>query len=201
MKRTFDFLMALLAIIILLPVFFLIAVLVVLDSKGPIIYRQKRVGFNKIDFNLYKFRTMVVNQSGSSQITIGSRDPRITRVGYWLRKYKLDELPQLFNIVKGDMSFVGPRPEVRKYVDLYSREQERVFSVRPGLTDWASIKFSNESDLLSLAENPLDYYSNVILPKKRSLYLEYVRNRSFLGDLGIIWRTILVILSQRGARS
>ena len=197
MKRTFDFLMALLAIIILLPVFFLIAVLVVLDSKGPIIYRQKRVGFNKIDFNLYKFRTMVVNQSGSSQITIGSRDPRITRVGYWLRKYKLDELPQLFNIVKGDMSFVGPRPEVRKYVDLYSREQERVFSVRPGLTDWASIKFSNESDLLASARDPEAFYIQQVVPEKLSMNLKYIEKQSFWVDCTIILLTLKKIVISR----
>ena len=197
MKRLFDSFGSLLAILILLPVFAFIALLIVLDSGFPVIYKQKRVGMNKRDFQLCKFRTMVENASRAGQLTVGSRDPRITAVGYWLRKYKLDELPQLFNILRGDMSFVGPRPEVRKYVELYSKEQERVFSVRPGLTDWASIKYSNESDLLAQAPDPEQFYIQQLIPGKLSMNLSYIEKHNLWIDLTIILLTLRKIVFSR----
>ncbi len=197
MKRLFDSFGSLLAILILLPVFAFIALLIVLDSGFPVIYKQKRVGMNKRDFQLCKFRTMVENASRAGQLTVGSRDPRITDVGYWLRKYKLDELPQLFNILRGDMSFVGPRPEVRKYVELYSKEQERVFSVRPGLTDWASIKYSNESDLLAQAPDPEQFYIQQLIPGKLSMNLSYIEKHNLWIDLTIILLTLRKIVFSR----
>lgn len=201
-KRTFDLVVAGCGLLLIIPVMVIIGLVIKATSDGPILFRQVRIGRSEKPFRIMKFRTMSANAPlQGAQITIGA-DPRITPIGAFLRRYKLDEIPQLINVVMGDMSLVGPRPETPDYVALYpSDERREIFRVRPGITDNASIIFSNESDLLSLADNPLDYYSNVILPKKRTLYLEYVRNRSFLGDLGIIWRTILVILNQRGARS
>ena len=193
-KRAFDIFISAIALVCLLPLFLVITVLIIIDSKGGVFYKQVRVGKNKADFELYKFRTMVVNASRMGQLTIGSRDSRITRVGYWLRKYKLDELPQLINILKGDMSFVGPRPEVRKYVDLYNAEQQRVFSVKPGLTDWASIQFCNENELLAQASNPEDFYIKEVMPEKLNKNLNYVDRHSLLTDCLIIFLTLKKIV-------
>ncbi len=193
-KRAFDIFMSAIALVCLLPLFLVITLLIIIDSKGGVFYKQVRVGKNKADFELYKFRTMVVNASRMGQLTIGSRDSRITRVGYWLRKYKLDELPQLINILKGDMSFVGPRPEVRKYVDLYNAEQQRVFSVKPGLTDWASIQFCNENELLAQASNPEDFYIKEVMPEKLNKNLSYVDRHSLLTDCLIIFLTLKKIV-------
>ncbi|MBO7646621.1 MAG: sugar transferase, partial [Bacteroidales bacterium] len=145
MKRFFDILFSSLALIVLLPVWLVVALLIVLDSRGGVFYSQLRVGKDNRDFRLYKFRTMRTDSDSKGLITVGARDSRVTRVGYYLRKFKIDEFPQLLNIIKGDMSIVGPRPEVRKYVDLYTPEQMRVLSVRPGLTDYASIRYVNEN--------------------------------------------------------
>jgi lipopolysaccharide/colanic/teichoic acid biosynthesis glycosyltransferase len=190
MKRTFDLSIALISILLLLPLFILVALLIVTDSKGGIFYKQKRVGKNKTIFYIYKFRTMVIEHSYVGQLTIGDRDPRITKLGYWLRKYKIDELPQLINILKGEMSFVGPRPEVKKYVDLYNSEQERVLSVKPGITDWASIKFCGESKLLARAKDPERYYIKEIIPLKISHSLHYIDHHDFWIDLKIIFLTL-----------
>ena len=147
MKRFFDILCALFGLIILSPILLIIAILIKLESKGPVFYRQIRVGKNNIDFRIFKFRTMYVGSDKKGLLTLGDRDTRVTKVGYYLRKYKLDELPQLINVLIGDMSFVGPRPEVRKYVNLYSEDDLRIFNIRPGITDYASIEFRDEAEL------------------------------------------------------
>jgi len=201
-KRIFDLAVAGSGLLLILPILAAIALTIKLTSDGPVLFRQVRVGRREQPFRIMKFRTMTADApSRGPQITLGA-DPRITSVGAVLRRYKLDELPQLFNVVYGDMSLVGPRPETPDYVAHYPvGERREISQVRPGITDNASIIFSNESELLGRAENPLDFYVNVILPKKRAIYLDYVRNRSFFGDLAIIWRTIAVILNGREPQS
>ena len=169
------------------------AIWIKLDSRGPVFYRQTRVGRYGRDFRIFKFRSMRVGSDKGRQITVGERDPRITRSGYFIRRYKIDELPQLINVFLGDMSVVGPRPEVRKYVDLYSEEQRKVFQVRPGITDLASIKYSNENELLSQVDDPDTYYIDVIMPDKLAINLEYIRHQSFMGDIKIIFNTLFKI--------
>ena len=178
----------------LLPVFLVMAVWIKADSKGGVFYRQVRVGLHGKQFRIFKFRSMRLGSDQGSQITIGERDSRITRSGLFIRKYKLDELPQLINVFLGDMSFVGPRPEVPKYVDLYTDAQRKVLDVRPGITDMASIKYSNENELLGKAEDPEAYYIQTIMPDKLSINLEYVKNHSFAGDIAIIFKTLFKIL-------
>jgi lipopolysaccharide/colanic/teichoic acid biosynthesis glycosyltransferase len=187
-KRIFDFISSFFFLFLFFPFFILLSILIKIDSKGPIFFTQIRVGKNNKDFLLLKFRTMKVAQENSSLITIGN-DNRITNIGNILRKYKLDELPQLINILKGEMSVVGPRPEVRKYVDMYSSSQLEVLSVKPGLTDPSSIKFSNESELLGTAANPEKYYTETLMPLKIEISLNYVRTQTFVGDLRIIFQT------------
>ena len=193
-KRLFDIVASGCGLLVLSPVLLVVALWVKQDSKGPVFYRQVRVGRHNKDFRIFKFRSMRVGADKGSLVTIGGRDPRVTRSGYFIRKYKLDELPQLINVLTGDMSFVGPRPEVRKYVDLYTEEQMHVLDVRPGITDPASIKFRNENELMESADNPEDYYINVIMQQKIRLYLEYVDNASFLYDLKLIFQTIKVVM-------
>ncbi|MBB6235781.1 lipopolysaccharide/colanic/teichoic acid biosynthesis glycosyltransferase [Pedobacter sp. AK013] len=189
-KRVFDVVFASIFLILFSPLLILIAILIKLDSKGPIIFKQIRVGRNMKDFHLVKFRTMRVVQSNHSLLTIGNRDTRITRLGYWLRKYKLDELPQLLNVLKGQMSLVGPRPEVRKYVNLYNDEQRYVLSVKPGITDWASVAFCNENELLKHAEDPETYYVERIIPAKIKQNMRYINHNDILTDFKIILLTI-----------
>ena len=196
MKRFFDVFASGLGILVLSPLFLILAVWIKLDSEGPVFYRQVRVGRNNRDFRIFKFRSMRVGSDKGSLVTIGGRDPRITRSGYFIRKFKLDELPQLINVFVGDMSLVGPRPEVRHYVDYWTPEQMHVLDVRPGITDPASIRFRNENELMEKAENPEEYYINVIMQEKLKLYLEYVRNHSFWGDIGLIFKTFLVIVTE-----
>ena len=196
MKRLFDIIASGLGLIVLSPLFIILAVWIKLDSKGPVFYRQVRVGKDNKDFRIFKFRSMRVGSDKGSLVTIGGRDPRITRSGYLIRKLKLDELPQLINVFVGDMSLVGPRPEVRHYVDYWTPEQMHVLDVRPGITDPASIKFRNENELMEKAENPEEYYINVIMQEKLKLYLEYVRNHSFWGDIGLILKTFWVIVTE-----
>lgn len=190
MKKVFDILFSFLGIIILSPVFLIIALIVKIDSQGKVFYKQTRVGKDGIDFKLFKFRTMGSDSDKSGLLTVGERDTRITKSGYYLRKYKLDELPQLINILKGDMSFVGPRPEVRKYVEMYSEEQKEVLSALPGITDVASIKYRNENEMLEKSGNPEEYYINNIMPDKINLNLEYLKQRSFVKDIGVILKTL-----------
>lgn len=190
MKRLFDIIAVLCGLAFLLPVYLVIAVLVALDSKGPIFYKQVRVGRGNVDFTLLKFRTMTVGADKQGLLTVGDKDSRVTRTGYFLRKSKLDELPQLLNVLLGDMSLVGPRPEVRKYVDLYTPEQMKVLTLRPGLTDLASIKYINESEILANQQNPEKYYTETLMQQKLAINLEYADNRNLLKDIGIIFQTI-----------
>lgn len=190
MKRLFDITASFFGILILSPLLIFIGLWVGLSSKGGVFYKQIRVGRNNKDFKLYKFRSMRVNSDKQGLLTVGSKDSRITKAGYFIRKYKIDELPQLINVLKGDMSFVGPRPEVRRYVDLYSEEQMKVLSVRPGITDPASIKYRNENDLLSSASNPEEYYIQQIMPDKLKINIDYINTRTFIKDIKIIFQTI-----------
>ena len=190
MKRLFDITASFFGILILSPLFIFISLWVGLSSKGGVFYKQIRVGRNNKDFKLYKFRSMRVNSDKQGLLTVGSKDSRITKAGYFIRKYKIDELPQLFNVLKGDMSFVGPRAEVRRYVDLYSEEQMKVLSVRPGITDPASIKYRNENDILSSASNPEEYYIQHIMPDKLKINIDYINKRTFVKDIKIIFQTI-----------
>lgn len=182
--------LALTGIIVFAPLFIIIAVLIRIDSRGGVFYIQRRVGRFGVDFNLFKFRTMYTNSDRIGLLTIGFRDNRITPTGYWLRKYKLDELPQLFNILIGDMSFVGPRPEVRKYVELYTPHQQRVLTIKPGITDWASIHYFNENELLAHAEEPEKLYVSKIIPSKINYNLSYIDQHDLWTDVKIIYQTI-----------
>lgn len=195
LKRFFDLFFSVLGLLVLLPFFVLIALWIKLDSKGPVFYRQVRVGKNNRDFRLFKFRSMHIDADKKGLLTVGGRDPRVTRSGHFLRRFKLDELPQLINVVIGDMSLVGPRPEVRKYVDLYTPEQMRVLSVKPGITDNASIEFIDENTLLGQADDPEAYYIKELIPRKTAIYLKYIDNQSFLNDLRLIFRTLYKIVS------
>ena len=197
MKRLFDIVASGLGLIVLSPLFLILAIWIKLDSKGPVFYRQVRVGYKNKDFRIFKFRSMRVGADKGSLVTIGGRDPRVTKSGYWIRKFKLDELPQLINVFIGDMSLVGPRPEVRHYVDYWTPEQMHVLDVRPGITDPASIKFRNENELMEQAEDPEKYYIEVIMQEKIKLYLEYVEKHSFWYDLGLIFKTFWVIVHER----
>ena len=197
MKRLFDFVASGLGLVVLSPLFLIIAIWIKLDSKGPVFYRQVRVGRYNKDFRIFKFRSMRVGSDKGSLVTIGGRDPRVTRSGYWIRKFKLDELPQLINVFIGDMSLVGPRPEVRHYVDYWTPEQMHVLDVRPGITDPASIKFRNENELMEQAEDSEKYYIEVIMQEKIKLYLEYVEKQNFFYDLRLIFKTFWVIVKER----
>ncbi len=191
LKRSFDILSSGLGLLVLSPLFVLIALWIALDSGGGVFYKQLRVGRYNKDFKLYKFRSMRVGADKAGLLTVGGRDARITKPGYFIRKYKIDELPQLLNVLKGDMSLVGPRPEVRRYVALYNPQQLQVLSVRPGITDTASIKYRNENELLAAQADPETYYITTIMPDKLRLNLEYIAARSFCRDIQTIVKTIL----------
>lgn len=197
MKRLFDLIASGLGLICLSPVFLIVAIWIKCDSKGPVFYRQVRVGRYNRDFRIFKFRSMRVGSDKGSLVTIGGRDPRVTRSGYFIRKFKIDELPQLINVFIGDMSLVGPRPEVRHYVNYWTPEQMHVLDVRPGITDPASIKFRNENELLEQAEDPEKYYIEVVMQEKLKLYLDYVQQASFYYDLKLIFQTFRVIIQER----
>lgn len=196
MKRAFDIVASGLGLLCLIPLFLIVAVWIKCDSPGPVFYRQARVGRGNRDFQLFKFRSMRVGSDRKGLITVGGHDSRITRSGYYIRKYKLDELPQLVNVFIGDMSLVGPRPEVRKYVDLYTPEQLHVLDVRPGITDMASIKYRNENEMLAATDNPEEYYRKVIMPDKLQINLEYVEKASCITDIKIIITTIMVVVKK-----
>lgn len=194
--RLADLLASFIAAVILLPFFLIIAIVIKLNSKGPVFYRQVRVGKGGKDFRLYKFRSMFTGADKKGLLTVGGNDSRITSVGLFLRKYKLDELPQVFNVLKGEMSVVGPRPEVRKYVDLYNDEQQKVLSVLPGITDYASIEFKNENELLARATNPEQFYIDVIMPQKIRLNTRYINNKNIFQYIKIVFLTIIGILKK-----
>lgn len=194
MKRVFDVILSIIGIALLSPFYLIISICILLDSKGGILYKQERIGLNGHIFKVFKFRTMRPDSFSKGALTVGSRDPRITNIGYYLRKYKLDELPQLFNVLLGDMSFVGPRPEVKKYTDLYTVQQRKVLSVRPGITDYASIKFRNENDLLSESDHPEQLYIDKIMPEKLDLNMRYINDNSIFKDVKIIFATFYTII-------
>ena len=194
MIRFFDILFSFLGILFLSPVFLFLYIAIRLERKGGGFYKQLRVGRGGTDFYVYKFRSMRIGADKQGLITVGGRDPRITRIGYFIRKYKLDELPQLFNVLKGDMSLVGPRPEVRKYVELYTEEQRRVLSVRPGITDYASIEYVDENTILGQAEDADKAYVEQILPDKICYNMKYIERRSVKEYFKIIFLTIWSIV-------
>lgn len=194
MIRFFDFILSLVGLVVLAPIFIVLAIWIKIDSKGPVFYKQVRVGQNGIDFGLFKFRSMVVDADKKGLITVGGRDPRITRSGYFIRKYKLDELPQLINVLVGDMSLVGPRPEVRKYVDLYTDEQQKALSVKPGITDYASIEYMDENEILGKSSDPEKTYIEEIMPEKIKYNMKYIQNKNVSEYFKIIFLTLLKIV-------
>ena len=194
MIRFFDFILGLVGLVVLAPIFIMLAIWIKIDSKGPVFYKQVRVGQNGINFGLFKFRSMVVDADKKGLITVGGRDPRITRSGYFIRKYKLDELPQLINVLLGDMSLVGPRPEVRKYVDLYTDEQQKVLSVKPGITDYASIEYMDENEILGKSSDPEKTYIEEIMPEKIKYNMKYINNKNLFEYFKIILLTVLKIV-------
>ncbi len=194
MKRVFDVVASGLGLVALSPLFAILAIWIKLDSRGPVFYRQIRVGKGNHDFRLFKFRSMRPDSDRQGLITVGGHDPRVTRSGYYIRKYKLDELPQLINVFIGDMSLVGPRPEVRKYVDMYTPAQMRVLSVRPGITSLASIRYRNENEILAEAEDPDRCYIERVMPDKLAIDLEYVGKASLWNDIKLIFSTFREII-------
>lgn len=194
MKRLFDIIASGLGLIALSPLFAVLAIWIKLDSKGPVFYRQTRVGKDNKDFRLFKFRSMRPDSDKLGLITVGGHDPRVTHSGYYIRKYKLDEFPQLINVFIGDMSLVGPRPEVRKYVDMYTPEQMRVLDVRPGITSLASIRYRNENDILAASDNPERTYIEVVMPDKLAIDLEYVSKANLWTDIKLIFSTFKEII-------
>lgn len=190
MKRIFDFLSSLIGVIVLSPLLLIISILIKMDSRGPVFYRGLRAGKNKKPFKIFKFRTLVINADKIGGPSTSDNDPRMTKIGKFLRKHKLDELPQLFNIIKGEMSIVGPRPEVLEYAKLYNKEEEIVFTVRPGITDLASLWNSDEGAILKGSPDPEKTYLEKIRPEKVRLQMKYVKERTFLNDIKIIFKTI-----------
>jgi len=190
MKRAFDIIFSFFGLLALFPFFLFIGIWILIDSPGGIFYCQTRVGRNNRDFRLWKFRSMRPDSDKKGLLTVGGRDPRITNSGYFIRKYKIDELPQLINVLTGDMSFVGPRPEVRKYVDLYNEEQKRVLLVRPGITDIASLEYFEENELLGKSSDPERTYIDQIMHAKLKLNLQYIDKANLGTDLSMIFKTI-----------
>lgn len=197
-KRLFDIFFSFFGLLFLSPLFLILSLFIVLDSRGSAFYRQRRVGKGNVDFSLLKFRTMELGADKKGLLTIGLSDSRVTKIGRFLRKYKMDELPQLFNILKGEMSFVGPRPDVRKYVDLYSPEQLKVLEVKPGLTDYASIEYIDESDLLARSDNPEKTYIEVVMSDKIKLNFKYIQEQNLQTDILILFKTIFKIVGRNG---
>ena len=196
MKRLFDVISAMIGLAVLSPILSIIGLLIKLEDDGPVFYRGERVGRGGKMFKIYKFRTLVIDAERLGGSSTADDDPRITKIGRRLRKYKLDELPQLINVLKGEMSIVGPRPEIKYYTDLYTEEERAILSVRPGITDWASIWNSDEGAILAGSEDPDRAYMEQIRPEKVRLQLKYVRERSFMNDLKIILQTFITILKK-----
>lgn len=195
-KRAFDIVFSALGLILLAPILLLIAILIKLDSKGPVLFIQGRVGKNNKDFNIYKFRTMRKQSEKGGLLTLGNNDSRITKIGYFLRRYKIDEFPQLINILKGDMSFVGPRPELRYYVNFYNEDDMKIFQVRPGITGLASLKYRNEVELLKAAKDPETFFIETIIPDKLKFNKEYIKRRNFFFDLKLIALTVVKVVTK-----
>ena len=196
MKRAFDSIVSLFILICFLPFGIILAFWISLESKGGIFYRQQRIGLNGNPFYILKFRTMRKNADQFGKLTVGMRDARITRAGYLLRKFKLDEVPQFINVLKGEMSIVGPRPEVQEYVNLYTVEQQKILNVKPGITDYASIEFFNENELLGNSEDPNKTYIEIIMPAKLEMNKKYLDNPSLRQDMKIIWQTFTRIINR-----
>lgn len=197
MKRLFDIAFSFCVLFFFLPIGIIISLWIALGSKGGVFYRQKRVGKNGKDFLLLKFRTMRPNAEAAGKLTVGMRDPRITNVGFFLRKYKLDEFPQFWNVFIGEMSIVGPRPEVREYVRLYNPEQQRVLEVKPGITDYASLEYFLENEILGASDNPEKTYIEEVMPAKLKLNMRYIEQVSLATDLKIIGATFLKIFRHK----
>jgi lipopolysaccharide/colanic/teichoic acid biosynthesis glycosyltransferase len=196
MKRLFDLLLSVFALLLLTPIFGVVAVFIAMESKGGVFFKQERIGKNGKPFLIFKFRTMYADAAKRGLLTVGDRDPRVTPIGYWLRKYKLDELPQLLNVLLGDMSLVGPRPEVQRYTDLYTAEQRKILAVQPGITDYASIEYANESELLAKAADPEHFYIHTIMPAKIALNQRYIAEVGLFTDFKIILQTIFKIINK-----
>ncbi len=196
MIRFLDIIIALLALLILSPFFIIAAIIIKLTSKGPIFFLQQRIGKHGIEFTLIKFRTMYINRRNTHAITVGARDNRITPVGYYFRKLKVDELPQLINVLIGNMSLVGPRPELKKFVDLYTDDQRNVLNVLPGITDYASIYFRNENELLANKDNPELFYIEHIMPQKIKMNQKFIQNPSIGSYFKILWLTAISVIKQ-----
>lgn len=194
MIRFFDLIFSIMGLVILSPLFIILYLLIRIESKGGGFYSQERIGKNGKPFKLYKFRSMRIGSDKKGLITIGEKDNRITKTGFILRKYKLDELPQLWNVFIGDMSLVGPRPEVKKYTDLYTEEQKQVLHVRPGITDWASIKYVDENKILGESKTPDEAYVNLIMPNKIKLNMVYIQNQTLGEYFKIIFTTFKEIV-------
>ncbi|MCY3022085.1 MAG: sugar transferase [Planctomycetota bacterium] len=199
MKRLFDVLVSGMALLLLSLLFLGLALLIKLTSKGPVFYRGERIGLGGRLFRIFKFRSMVVEAEQAGGPSTSGTDPRVTRIGHIIRKFKLDELSQLINVFLGDMSLVGPRPEVKHYVDMYTEEEKAILTVRPGITDWSSIKFHNEGEIIASSglADPEEAYMKLIRPEKLQLQLKYVREHSFVGDIGIILVTLLTLMKSR----
>ena len=194
-KRIFDILFSFLVLLVFLPFGIFISILILIDDFGPVFYKQKRIGKNGRPFSLLKFRSMRINADKSGKLTVGMRDNRITKMGYFLRKFKLDEFPQFINVLKGEMSVVGPRPEVEEYTKEYNKEQSEILNVKPGITDYASLEYFEENKLLGNSDNPRKTYIEEIMPAKIELNKKYLNNPSLLHDLKIIWLTFVRVIS------
>ncbi|MEI8116637.1 MAG: sugar transferase [Flavobacteriia bacterium] len=197
MKRIFDVLFSGLVLICFIPIGLVLAILILLESKGGVFFKQVRIGKNGTPFYLFKFRSMFIDAESLGKITIGSRDPRITRVGFYIRRYKLDEFPQFINVIRGEMSIVGPRPEVKEYVDLYSEEQRKILAVKPGITDYASLTYFHENEILAKSENPQQTYIQEVMPEKIRLNEKYLANPTLLQDILIIRKTVVKMFFSR----
>ena len=193
-KRIFDITLSLILLSIFFPFGLLISVWILIESSGGVFYKQARIGQKGIPFKMFKFRSMRQNSDKLGQLTVGMRDPRITRSGYFIRKFKLDEFPQFINVLKGDMSIVGPRPEVKEFVDLYTDEQRKILNVKPGITDYASLEYFKENELLGLSDDPRKTYIDEIMPAKIELNMKYIQHPGLLNDIKIMWRTFLKIV-------
>lgn len=194
MKRVFDILFSLTVLVLFLPFGLVICIMILLSSKGGVFYTQTRIGKNKKPFPLLKFRSMKIESDKQGKLTVGMNDKRITKIGVFIRKYKLDEFPQFVNVLKGDMSIVGPRPEVEEYVNLYSEKELKILDVKPGITDYASLEYFRENELLAKSKNPEKTYINEIMPNKIALNYKYLKNPTLLHDFKIIFKTILKII-------
>jgi len=195
-KRLFDITFSIIGLFLIFPLLLIIALIIKLDSKGPIFFIQGRVGKNNTDFNIFKFRTMRIQSDKKGLLTLGNKDARITKIGYFLRRYKIDEFPQLLNILKGDMSFVGPRPELRYYVNFYNEDDMKIFKVRPGITGLASLKYRNEVELLKAADDPESFFIKTIMPDKLKYNKTYIKQQSFFFDLKLIGLTIIKVITK-----